>query len=278
MQSVALGPLAIPLSPLLILLAALLALGITQLRLRRQADGPSLRKLAGDVLLNSAFFGLLLARLAYVAQHAQAYLANPWALLDIRDGGWNAMVGWFAAVAFLVWIGRRQANLRPTLAVAALAAATFWLTATGFIQAPRPDRPSEGLFQALDGGPAKSLVQAAQGKPMVLNLWASWCGPCRQEMPLLTQAQVEHPELSFVFVNQGESASAVQTYLASQRFALNGVLLDPASALGPALGSRGLPTTIFYDANGRMVDAHMGVLNAATLSIALRKIQNQGRR
>jgi len=44
--------------------------------------------------------------------------------------------------------------------------------------------------------------------------------------------------------------------------------------LGPALGSRGLPTTIFYDANGRLVDAHMGVLNAVALNIALRKIQN----
>jgi len=274
MQSVALGPLAIPLAPLLILLAALLSLGISHLLLRRQVDGPNLSKLAGDALLNAAFIGLLFARLAYVAEYAEAYLGSPWALLDIRDGGWNAMVGWLTAAAFLLWIGRQQAALRPTLAIAGLAAATLWLTTTGLIQASLSDRPTEGLFQTLDGGPAKSLAQASQGRPMVLNLWATWCGPCRQEMPLLAQAQVEHPELSFVFVNQGESATAVHSYLASQRFALNGVLLDPASALGPALGSRGLPTTIFYDANGRLVDAHMGVLNAVALNIALRKIQN----
>jgi thiol:disulfide interchange protein len=46
-------------------------------------------------------------------------------------------------------------------------------------------------------------------------------------------------------------------------------------ALGPALGSRGLPTTVFHDAQGRRVDAHMGVLNAAALQARLRRLQDR---
>jgi len=86
---------------------------------------------------------------------------------------------------------------------------------------------------------------------------------------MLDAAQQRHPELAFLFVNQGESAEAVQAYLRAQGLGLREVMLDPASDLGPALGSRGLPTTLFYDDGGRLVDAHMGVLNAAALASRL---------
>ena len=54
---------------------------------------------------------------------------------------------------------------------------------------------------------------------------------------------------------------------------LKEVLLDAGSKLGPAIGSRGLPTTVFYDARGRQVDAHVGVLNAAALESRLRALR-----
>ena len=124
-----------------------------------------------------------------------------------------------------------------------------------------------------DGGQALSLAQAARGRPVVVNLWASWCGPCRQEMPMLAAAQQREGEVGFLFVNQGESASAVRAYLTGQSLPLRDVLLDPGSALGPAVGSPGLPTTLFYDARGRQVDAHFGVLNAAALESRLRSLR-----
>jgi hypothetical protein len=51
------------------------------------------------------------------------------------------------------------------------------------------------------------------------------------------------------------------------------VLLDPGSRLGPAVGSRGLPTTLFYDAHGQLVDAHFGVLDAPALERCLRALR-----
>jgi hypothetical protein len=61
----------------------------------------------------------------------------------------------------------------------------------------------------------------------------------------------------------------VRRYLLAERLALQEVWLDPAAQLGPALGSRGLPTTVFYDAQGRQVGAHVGVLNEAALRARL---------
>jgi hypothetical protein len=88
-------------------------------------------------------------------------------------------------------------------------------------------------------------------------------------MPVLAAAQVREPDVLFVFANQGESAEVVKRYLAAERLALTDVWLDRGAQLGPALGSRGLPTTLFFDAQGHQVGAHVGVLNEAALRARL---------
>jgi len=93
-------------------------------------------------------------------------------------------------------------------------------------------------------------------------------------MPTLAEAQQREAAVGFLFVNQGESEATVRTYLASLRAPLREVLLDPGSTLGPAVGSRGLPTTLFYDARGQLVDAHFGVLNAPALESRLRAMRS----
>ena len=90
---------------------------------------------------------------------------------------------------------------------------------------------------------------------------------------MLADAQRRETGVAFVFVNQGESAGAVRAYLVDQDLALQQVLLDPASALGPAVGSRGLPTTLFYDARGRLAHAHFGVLSAPALAARLQSLR-----
>lgn len=65
----------------------------------------------------------------------------------------------------------------------------------------------------------------------------------------------------------------MRAYLTARGLLLREVLMDRGSKLGPAVGSRGLPTTLFYDAQGRLVDAHFGVLNAAALEGRLRQLR-----
>jgi hypothetical protein len=91
-------------------------------------------------------------------------------------------------------------------------------------------------------------------------------------MPVLAAAQAQHPELLFVFANQGETAATVRRYLTAESLALQTVLLDSAWLLGPAVGSSGLPTTVVYDRQGRRIDIHMGALNAAGLAAMIRPV------
>ena len=111
------------------------------------------------------------------------------------------------------------------------------------------------------------------GKPTLVNLWASWCAPCRAELPAFAAAQQRSPELRFLFINQGEDAATVQRFVAAQPFALDGVWLDRGSRLGPAIGSTGLPTTLFVDASGRVVERHVGMLSAPSLAHRLRALR-----
>src|SRR3546814_8303496 len=77
-------------------------------------------------------------------------------------------------------------------------------------------------------------------------------------MPVFEQAQTEFPDVAFVLVNQGESAQQAQDYLDSEGLNLTDVLLDPASEAMRTMRSRGLPTTLFFDAQRRQVDMHLG--------------------
>src|SRR5690606_29129202 len=102
-------------------------------------------------------------------------------------------------------------------------------------------------------------------RPVVLNLWASWCPPCRRETPAFEQAQSEFPDVAFVLVNQGQTARQAQDFLESEGLNLKDVLLDPSSQAMQAVQSRGLPTTLFFDAQGRQVDSHLGEITMPSL-------------
>lgn len=270
--SISLGPVALPVGPVVLLGAVAVAAWLASRLAARGVDrDPS--SAAGNTVFNAALCGLLAARLAHLAWNADGYLASPWSALDLRDGGWNAPAGALAGTGWLWVRGLRVPAWRWPLGGGALVGAALWLAAsmaTGLGQAQT--MPAVTLV-AFEGGQAVGLAQAARGRPVVVNLWASWCGPCRQEMPMLAAAQQRDGGVGFLFVNQGESANAVRSYMREQGLPLRDVLLDPGSALGPAIGSRGLPTTLFYDAQGQQVDAHFGVLNAAALESRLRRLR-----
>lgn len=277
MMTLSVGPVALPLAPLLLLAGVWGAAWLAERLARRQGRADATR--LGNTVFTAAGLGLLAARLGHVLPQADLYAASPWAVLDLRDGGWQPQIGAAAGLAWLLWRGWQQPGWRAALGAGVLAGAAAWGSATLVLGVRElPATPTLSLA-ALDGGPAVHLpADLAGGQPTVLNLWASWCGPCRAEMPVLAAAQQrEAGRVRFLFVNQGESASAAQVYLTDQGLALQGVLLDPAAQLGPALGSRGLPTTVFLDARGRVVDRHMGVLSEVALQARLRQLAGPAR-
>ncbi|WP_028996635.1 TlpA family protein disulfide reductase [Azohydromonas australica] len=272
MLSIPLGPLALPVAPLLLLAALWLATLVAR-RLAPEADAVP----AERTLWLAAALGLLAARAAHVLIHAQPYLAQPWSVLDLRDGGWEDSVGVIVVAVWLAGRTRTRPALRRPLAWGTVAGMAAWvagsvaaLAAGGQpMQAPAP----AVAITELDSARTRSLAEELDGRPTVVNLWATWCGPCRAEMPVLDAARRREQDVRFLLVNQGESAAVVRAYLQREGLAAEGVWLDEARALGPAVGSRGLPTTLFFDARGRFVDAHLGALNAAALQVRLQRLR-----
>jgi thiol-disulfide isomerase/thioredoxin len=140
-----------------------------------------------------------------------------------------------------------------------------WGLAQGLVVTLQRDAPRLAALHlsTLDGTPVTAALTA--GKPVVVNLWASWCPPCRREMPVLARAQADHANVAVLMINQGEAARTVRAFLDSQGLRFGNVLLDPASSAMRAYGSRGLPTTLFFDAHGRLVESHVGEITAARL-------------
>ena len=276
MLSLSLGPIALPLAPFLLLIAIWGSSWLASRRARQGADKVSGEQ-AGRTVTHAALLGLVAARLAYLVWHADAYLASPWAAFDLRDGGWSAPAGLVAGVAWLAWRGSVTPWLRRPLAVSGTAGVAFWWLATlASGLAGTHSLPPVQLVRIEDAR-VLSLTEAARGRPVVVNLWASWCGPCRVEMPMLAAAQQREPTVAFLFVNQGESPATVQSFLQKQSFTLREVMLDSGSSLGQAIASRGLPITLFFDAKGRQVDAHFGILNPAALESRLRQLRTAPR-
>ena len=262
MLSVNLGPLALPISPLLLLAAGMVAAGAGHLVGRRQNIG--IASILGDMLLA----GVLVARIAFVAFWFDTYRSTPLSMLDIRDSGFMIGPGIAAALLIALWRGWRHPALRKSLVVGLAAGALVGGALFGALRMTEPPALPALSLTTLAGDPV-ALAALADGKPMVVNLWASWCPPCRREMPVLAAAQQREAGVNFVFVNQGEDAATAQRYLSAGRLELANVLLDRGAALGREVGSGGLPTTLFYNAGGRLVDTHLGELSAALLASKL---------
>lgn len=108
-------------------------------------------------------------------------------------------------------------------------------------------------FARGDGAPA--TLAAFRGKPLLVNLWATWCAPCLKEMPMLDALAVrEAGQLQVAVVSQDmQGAEVVTPYFAKMKFRSLAPYLDTRNVLMTALEQDGLPLTVLYDAQGREV-------------------------
>ncbi|MGP0172075.1 prolipoprotein diacylglyceryl transferase family protein [Pseudomonas sp. NCHU5208] len=260
------GPLALGITHILLFGSLLLATLVGWLIGRRHGCNPE------SQLFRMLMLGLLVARLAFVLLYAEFYRDAPWRVVDIRDGGFIAWPGVLAGLALGAWYLWRQARLRRPLGVAMSVGLALWLGGSLLLQALEQGTRLPDL-QVQDALGRTVNLRDYTGQPLVINLWATWCPPCRREMPVLMQAQQRETGVTFLFVNQGEGAEQVADFLSAQHLELDNLLLDGSTQLGSLVGSRALPTTLFYDAEGRQVGSHLGELSQASLEHSLARLR-----
>jgi len=266
MLSVGVGPLSLSIGHLLLVLAFVVALIVGALTGRKEKT-PVAGTLA-DIFL----VAMVSARIGFVVRYFGEYQGDWLGMIDIRDGGFDMVTGLVVALAFTGYLMWKRAAMRRALGSAVAAGLITWGGISGLIALM--NQQTQGLPEValtdLNERPV-DLASLAGDKPTVVNLWATWCPPCIREMPVLEEAQQRYPNVNFVFANQGEHPETIRKFLMEQNLNLSHLLSDRQNRFGRVVGSHGLPTTLFYNAQGHLVDTHMGELSRASLARSLER-------
>jgi len=260
MDAIALGPVLIALprlyafvAALVLLAASAFLLGLPRKRHARWFNGLLLAWLVG-------------ARLGHGLMNLDTYAEAPLDILKLWQPGYQGLWGLLAALGWTAWSLRDRLGAMLGGMGLALGASLLWLTLVtlaplggGMALREMPDLTLENL----DGEEVN--LASLSGERIVVNLWATWCPPCRREMPLLAEADAREG-VTVVIVNQGEELLQVVRYLDDQGLDIDQALLDPRQRLMVLTESPGLPTTLLFDSEGRALDQHVGELTRAQLS------------
>ena len=241
--------------------------------------------LARRVAETSVWLGLIGARLGFVVTNWSGFRDTPWTALYFWQPGYLPVAGLLVGAGYAFWRLRHQEPRQRLRYVRALGT-SFALAALliGVVVAamqirfdPAVLRPGDPVpnftLQTLDGKPV--TFSSLQGQAVVLNFWATWCPPCRREMPLLDTVQKEYNTrgVTIVGIDLGEPMDLVKAY--AQSVGVTYPIWVDAPTRGPEFnrthelydrfGGIGLPTTFFIDANGIIRDRYIGELNRAFL-------------
>ncbi|MCW5873386.1 MAG: TlpA family protein disulfide reductase [Anaerolineales bacterium] len=154
----------------------------------------------------------------------------------------------------------------------AVLACAVWLSACAMLNAPEPVVGSPApdfVLENLQGQPVR--LSELRGQPVLLNFWATWCGPCRQEMPTI-QARYNQGGFAVLAVDFAESRQQVQGFLDEIGVELP-VVLDSDGSVQELYRVRGYPSTFFIDAQGIIRFFHIGELSAANIDNYLRQME-----
>ncbi len=263
---VQLGPLMLALDRLVALVAIWVFLATGAVIARRTGAT------ADRAVWIAAGVGIVAARAGFVITNWPAFSVEPWTIWALWQGGFVAWPGIVAAAITLLLLLR--ASRAAAASIATLAAlALFWAgMEQTVLRAPPTPLPKRLQLLALDG---RSLdLDEMKGRAFVVNLWATWCPPCRRELPMLVEV-AEQSSIPVLLANQGETPGVVRAFLGRQGLPAGAVRLDIASRIGAATGSKALPTTLFIDAEGMIRAIHSGEISRAALIAGIRDLEGR---
>ena len=157
---------------------------------------------------------------------------------------------------------RMSSRTRPILALTLLA-----LLLTGCAGSATSSTPTETL-PTISSNDFTALINASD-IPVVVNIWASWCGPCRSEAPLLREAvEAYGSQIRFIGVDINDTQEGAAAFIAQYGLDLE-QYFDPQSAIAAALHSTGVPHTFFFNPGGELQFAQPGIIDERTLAVQI---------
>ena len=126
--------------------------------------------------------------------------------------------------------------------------------------------PASGMLEAASLETFQAMLAGQSGKPVVVNVWASWCGPCRVEAPLLQRAARRYEgRVAFLGVDSRDEQVAGERFLTRYRITYPNVF-DSSGAIRGALELRGFPTTYIFGSDGRLRSRVVGGISEQVLA------------
>lgn len=160
----------------------------------------------------------------------------------------------------------RRGLLAATLVLSACGSASNDSSNTASTNASDDRLPDVEIVSLADS--STSSLAEADG-PTVVNLWATWCGPCRREIPEFEQVYRERgDDVTFVGINIGEGADDAAAFIAEVG-ATYPQYLDPDGYVATELKATTMPMTVVTDARGVIVSRHLGEMSASELEAAI---------
>ncbi|MEY3212787.1 MAG: hypothetical protein RIT28_3268 [Pseudomonadota bacterium] len=148
-----------------------------------------------------------------------------------------------------------------------LAFAVLIYLAVGWLRAPSlPEEAPDFALKTLSGEPVS--LSSLRGKTVVLNFWATWCGPCRTEIPWFSKFATENPDV--VVLGIATDGTEDELRAATAQLGITYPVLRSDSATQRAYGVNTIPTTVVVEPDGSVGTVHVGLMTGIQLELATR--------
>jgi cytochrome c biogenesis protein CcmG/thiol:disulfide interchange protein DsbE len=283
-EAFSIGPFLIPTRTAGFLLMALLALWIVHRVANYLKTDFNLCVRIGE---QGLWVGIVASRLSFALLNWSSFSAKPWSVLYLWQPGYSFSAGIITALAHILYrIYRQEAKQRRAIISSLSAGFTLpvllfigmLLTINQFVDTeifiPGDTVPGDRVTADLYGKPVS--FADFSGKGLVINFWATWCPPCRREMPLLEEVYDKYKSKGIVVIGVAMDGSpeAIRNYIESVgvtypiwgNIMANNSGVSSGASLSNMFGVVGFPTTFFVDADGVIQSSYVGELNLAILN------------
>lgn len=189
---------------------------------------------------------------------------------------WVILIGLIAMAFYTLWDNFKEYKMAPGIEEQQIELADGNYKTAQELQANLVSRvPKARDFTLNDLEGNEVTLSDLRGKAVFLNFWASWCPPCKSEMPDIEQLyqETKDTDLVIVTINSGEGATVAKRFMEKNNYTFM-VLDDHKGAVSEMYRVMALPTSLFIDKNGSLIETHYGAMNIDTMREYVELITN----